>query len=105
MILDILWAAKSGTNTYDRGTALPAPAHQRTGRTCLQCTELQRVFKSANDEYRIARAASFYRVSTEIAARMQVDMERAKSALSEHVLSCTSASSIDNATYLEAPEA
>lgn len=73
--------------------------------TCIVCTELQRVFKAADDEYRIARAAPFYVVSTEIAARMQVDMERARIALGEHISSCPSAASIDNELPLAALQA
>ena len=59
--------------------------------SCVVCTELMRVLQSADYEYKVARGAPFYLVSTEIAARMQVDMERAKVALSEHISSCSAA--------------
>ena len=39
-------------------------------------------------EYVKARAAHFYRISTELAARKQVDMERARTDLEEHRLAC-----------------
>jgi hypothetical protein len=57
---------------------------------CLVCKELTRVLDTADTAYKSALAAPFYLVSTEIAARMQVDMERARIALSEHVSSCRS---------------
>jgi hypothetical protein len=59
--------------------------------SCVVCSELVRVLQSADHEYKVARGAPFYLVSTEIAARMQVDMERAKVALSEHLSSCSTA--------------
>ena len=55
---------------------------------CLVCRELTRVLDTADTGYKTALAAPFYLVSTEIAARMQVDMERARIALSEHLSSC-----------------
>jgi hypothetical protein len=47
-----------------------------------------RVLQTAKTEYRCALAAPFFLVSTEIAARTRVDMERAKSALDEHLSTC-----------------
>jgi hypothetical protein len=58
--------------------------------TCLVCRDLTRVLKSAHTEYRAACAASFYFVSTQLVARKQVDMERAKTALNEHQSFCES---------------
>jgi len=58
--------------------------------TCLICKDLTRVLNSANTNYKTARSARFYFVSTELAARMQVDMERAVTALSEHQSCCES---------------
>ena len=55
---------------------------------CLNCTELLRRLDSAEGKYAGARAAPFYNVSTECAAKEQVDMERAKSDLYEHQLVC-----------------
>jgi hypothetical protein len=59
--------------------------------SCAVCTDLKRVLESANTDHGVALLAPFYLVSTEIAAKTQVDMERAKSALSEHRLYCPSA--------------
>jgi hypothetical protein len=44
---------------------------------------------------REARSSVYYQVSTELAARKNVDMERAKSHLEEHQLACLSAASIN----------
>jgi hypothetical protein len=56
---------------------------------CLMCKDLRRVFEAAINDYQGALLSPFYRVSTEVAARMQVDMERANTALSEHLSSCS----------------
>ena len=58
---------------------------------CLVCKDLDRVLESRLAEYLEARSAAFYRVSTEIAAKREVDMERAKTAQQEHHLVCPSA--------------
>jgi len=60
---------------------------------CLQCTDLSRTFESAHLKYVAARSAEFYRISTEIAAKKQVDMERAKTDLQEHQAICSPRSS------------
>ena len=57
---------------------------------CLMCKDLMRVLESASTDYKLARLAPFFRVSTEIAAKGLVDMERAKIAMSEHLLYCES---------------
>jgi hypothetical protein len=41
-----------------------------------------------------ALSAAYYRVSTELAAHKNVDMERAKSDLEEHRLVCVSATKV-----------
>jgi len=58
--------------------------------TCLICKDLTRLLKSADASYKKALSAPLYFVTTEIAARMQVNMERAKIALSEHQSCCCS---------------
>lgn len=55
---------------------------------CLECKDLDRVLKLTLASYLAARAAPFYRVCTDIAAKKEVDMERAKSDLQEHRLVC-----------------
>jgi hypothetical protein len=57
---------------------------------CLMCKDLMRVLESASTDYKLARLAPFFLVSTEIAAKSLVDMERAKIAMSEHLLYCES---------------
>jgi hypothetical protein len=57
---------------------------------CLVCKDLKRAFESRREEYVDARGAAYYRVSTELAAQKNVDMERAKSDLEEHRLVCVS---------------
>jgi len=59
---------------------------------CLQCADLSRTFESAHLKYVAARSADFYRISTEIAAKKQVDMERARIDLEEHHAACSSRS-------------
>jgi len=56
---------------------------------CLQCADLCRALESAQIKYVAARSAEFYRVSTEIAAKKQVDMERARIDLQEHQATCS----------------
>ena len=58
---------------------------------CLICMALERTFESGRSKYIAARSAAYYRVSTELAASKNVDMERAKSDLEEHRLVCVSA--------------
>ena len=55
---------------------------------CLICKELDRTLASRRRKYIEARSAAYYRVSTELAAQKNVDMERAKSDLEEHQLVC-----------------
>jgi len=55
---------------------------------CLECKDLDRAFQSRLAKYIEARTAAFYRVSTELAAKKNVDMERAKTDLQEHQSAC-----------------
>ena len=61
---------------------------------CLICKNLKRAFESRRSQYIEARSAAYYRVSTELAAYKNVDMERAKSDLEEHLLVCVSATKV-----------
>jgi hypothetical protein len=56
----------------------------------LVCRNLYRIVDRARAEYADARSAVFYTISTEIAAKRQVDMERAKTDLREHRSVCSS---------------
>jgi hypothetical protein len=55
---------------------------------CLVCKDLDRALDSTLAGYVAACASAFHRVSTEFAAKKEVDMERAKSDLEEHQLVC-----------------
>jgi len=70
----------------------PETSNDRSGAgnhmDCMDCKNLLSVFELAMARYVDARSSSFYRVSTDHAAKRQVDMERAKSDLEEHSLVC-----------------
>jgi hypothetical protein len=57
---------------------------------CSICIALERAFESRRNKYIATRSAAFFRVSTQLAAQKNVDMERAKSDLEEHRLVCVS---------------
>jgi len=68
---------------------------------CLVCKDLERAFQSRRSHYIEARSAAYYRVSTELAAYKNVDMERAKSDLEEHQFVCVSVASGPRASRLD----
>ncbi len=55
---------------------------------CAICRELEHAFESILSEYIQARSSVCYRVSTELAAQKNVDMERARYELEEHRRVC-----------------
>ncbi|MBZ5650530.1 MAG: hypothetical protein LAO18_08615 [Acidobacteriia bacterium] len=57
--------------------------------SCRECENLNRVFESKLTEYLAARSAVLYRINTQFAARRQVDMERAKNDMEEHMSTCS----------------
>ena len=57
---------------------------------CSKCRELKQAFELKLTQYIEARASVFYRVSTELAASKNVDMERSRNDLYEHQLVCAS---------------
>jgi hypothetical protein len=57
---------------------------------CLECEHLNRVYESKLTRYLAARSAVLYRISTKFAAKQQVDMERAKNDMEEHLSTCPS---------------
>jgi hypothetical protein len=61
---------------------------------CLECKKLEQAFESRLCKYIEARSAAYYRVSTELAAKKSVDMERARNDLEEHQLICASAAEV-----------
>lgn len=58
---------------------------------CPICRDLVRAFEAGLSRYIEARSSACYQVSKKLAARMNVDMERAKTELEEHRFVCTSA--------------
>jgi hypothetical protein len=52
------------------------------------CKDLERVLEYRRGKYFEARSAAYYRVSTELAAYKNVDMERARSDLEAHQSVC-----------------
>jgi hypothetical protein len=58
---------------------------------CLECENLEEAFESRLSQYIDARSAAYYRVTSELAAQKNVDMERARNNLEEHQLVCASA--------------
>jgi hypothetical protein len=61
---------------------------------CLECKNLEEAFESRLSQYIDACTAAYYRVTTELAAKKNVDMERAKNALEEHQLVCVFAAEV-----------
>jgi hypothetical protein len=68
---------------------------------CLECTALDRTLKAALARYTEARSSAFFRVSTELAAMNQVDMERVKSSIQDHKLACPFAGEVGLTTGIE----
>jgi hypothetical protein len=61
---------------------------------CLICRDLKRTLEFRRNGYFKARSAAYYRVSTELAAYKNVEMERAKSNWEEHQLVCACAAEL-----------
>ena len=57
---------------------------------CLRCKNLKGALEFRHNEYVEARSSAYYRVSTELAAKKNVDMERARYDLEEHRAVCAS---------------
>ena len=77
------------------GESITATAARTRGRSverrrvdCLKCKDLENKFDISLNDYMEARSSAYYRVSTELAARKNVDMERARYDLEEHHLVC-----------------
>jgi hypothetical protein len=60
------------------------------GMGCLICASLEQVYLARLSEYIEARSSACYRVSTRLAAQMNVEMERARYELEEHQSVCIS---------------
>jgi hypothetical protein len=77
------------TQSLDRMAEATANRAEMTMMDCLECKRLQRAFEIRLIRYNQARSAAFYRVSSDLAAKQNVAMERAKSDLEEHNLVCS----------------
>ncbi len=55
---------------------------------CSECRDLYRIFEQNKARYLEARSAAFFQVSTRIAARKHVYLQRAASDLYEHQAEC-----------------
>ena len=55
---------------------------------CLICANLERAYEARLSEYVETRTSVCYRVSTRLAAKRNVDMERARYELEEHRAAC-----------------
>jgi hypothetical protein len=64
---------------------------------CSTCKHLKQVLEFRTGEYSKARSSAFYLVSTKLAARKNVDMERARNDWEEHQLVCPYAAEIRQA--------
>jgi len=67
------------------------PSRSEAGREAMNCLigkDLERALASRRGKFLEARSAAYYRVTTELAAQKNVDMERAKSDLEEHQFVC-----------------
>jgi hypothetical protein len=57
---------------------------------CLKCKDLSGALEFRRTQYVEACSSAYYQVSTEFAAKKNVDMERAKYDLQEHRAVCAS---------------
>jgi hypothetical protein len=57
---------------------------------CLKCKNLSGALEFRRNQYVEALSSAYYRVSTEFAARKNVDMERARYDMEEHRAVCAS---------------
>jgi hypothetical protein len=58
---------------------------------CPVCRGLKRAYEAAASEYGTARSSTYFRVCLDLAARKNVEMERARYALEEHRGGCVAA--------------
>lgn len=58
---------------------------------CFICADLERAYVVRLGEYIEARSSACFRVSTKLAAQLNVEMERARDELEEHRSACVAA--------------
>jgi hypothetical protein len=69
----------------------PPNCHERPegkAMKCLVCANLERAYLARMSEYIEARSSAGYKVSTRLAAQINVEMERARYELEEHQAVC-----------------
>ena len=78
---------------HDRMEATVGPAERRrgAGMHCPICRNLERAYEARLNEYIKSRSSACFRLCTKLAARKNVEMERARYGLEEHRLVCASA--------------
>ena len=78
---------------HDRIEATVGPAKRRkgAGMDCPICMDLKRAYEAGLSEYIEARSSVCFRACTRLAARKNVEMERARYEVEEHRLVCVSA--------------
>ncbi len=84
----------SGRGVTSATARVPTGALGGIPMDCLKCKNLEQAFESRLSEYIEVRSAAYYRVSTELAAYKNVDMERARNDMEEHQLVCVSAAEV-----------
>lgn len=80
-------------SNHDRIEATVGPAKRRkgAGMDCPICMDLKRAYEAGLSEYIEARSSVCFRACTRLAARKNVEMERARYEVEEHRLVCVSA--------------
>jgi hypothetical protein len=65
---------------------------------CSECRDLYRVFERRSFNYAQACSSAFFRVSTLIAAKIYIDLQRALNDLQEHQADCPWAMAAEHVT-------
>lgn len=67
---------------------------------CSECRDLYKTFARRNVSYTDARSSAFFRISTRIAARIYIDLQRALNDLQEHQAECPWATAAEQTGHL-----
>jgi hypothetical protein len=73
-------------NVLNRRGLGERPREAKVG--CSICRKLEQAYEAVLGEYNEARSSAGYRISTRLAARKNVEMERAREELEEHRSRC-----------------
>ncbi len=63
---------------------------------CSECRDLYRIFERRSSNYAQACSSAFFRISSTIAARVYIDLQRALNDLQEHQADCPWAIAADH---------